>query len=107
MGDDRVGALLVGFGGKSRVDQHRLLEEENGAVILHRTKKRARSRTRDQVKLGQRIGNTEIVIIIAEHVSGGVKGVLGARRLPLADHHADLGRSDLSRDPLEVAHAHE
>ncbi len=101
MGDGRRHVLAVFLGRQPGIDQQGALEVHDGPPVLHR-REAARSRRRDEVQLGQRIGDAEVVVVVGENRGGLVQGIGRLGRLAAGDDHADVDAIDLAADPLEV-----
>ena len=82
MGEDAEDAALRRIAIAARIEQQAALEKGDAAPVLHRAAESAGHR--DQVELGQRIGDAEIVIVVAQQVDGVVEREAALRRLARA-----------------------
>jgi hypothetical protein len=100
MGDDAENAAARGVGARRRIEPQPALEEGDGAPVLHGAAEAARHR--DQVELGQRIPDGEIVIEIAQQVDRAVEREASLRALAGGGDDADGDAVGLRREPFEL-----
>ena len=84
-----------------RVEQQAALEEGDAAPVLHGAAEAARDR--DEVELGQRIGDAEIVVVIAQQLDRGVERIAAVLALAARRDDADRDAGGVGGDALEVA----
>ncbi len=106
VGDGHGHVLAVLLGGVFRVDQQVALEVEDRPPVLHGAKA-ARAGGGHQVQLGQRIGDAEIVVVVAQQGAGLAEGEARLDALAAPHDHADVDTPDLAADPLQVPHRQE
>ena len=88
MGEDAEDAAARGVGARRRVEQQPALEEGDGAPVLHGAAEAAGHR--DQVELGQRIPDAEIVVEVAQQVDRAVERETALRALTGGGDDADV-----------------
>ncbi len=84
-----------------RIEQQAALEKRDAAPVLHGAAEAAGNR--DQVELGQRIGDAEIVVVVAQQVDRAVEREAALRRLAARGDDSDGDVVDLGGDALELA----
>ena len=99
--------LLVRLGREARIQQQGVFEGVDRAPVLHRGEELAAARRGDVVQLRQRIRHAEIIVVLAQHVTGRLQGETGLRLLAQLRDHADLGAVGHGGGALELAHAEE
>ena len=100
-------ALLVRLRGDRRIEQHRVLEREDRAPVLHRAEEAAAARRGDVVELRQRVRSAEVIVVLAQHAHRRVERELRLIRLALLRDDAELGRAVLRGGAIEFAEPEE
>ena len=84
-----------------------MLERVDRSPVLHGAEEAAAAGRPDVVQLGQCIRNTEVVVVLAQHLHGRVERELRLAGLALLRHDAQLGRSELCCRAVEFAEPEE
>ena len=101
VGDDAENAAAGGIRVRGRIEQQTALEERDRAPVLHSAAEAARDG--DQVELGQRILDAEIVVEVVQQIDRGVEREAALRALAGGGDDADGDAVGLRRQPLELA----
>ena len=101
VGDDAEDAAACIARAGGRIEQQSALEERDAAPVLHGAAET--SRHRDQVELGQRIGDAEIIVEVAQQTACGVERITSVHALAPRRHHPDGDTADIGSGALQVA----
>ena len=103
VGDDLEDAFLLGLRTGGGVEEEGGFREDDAAPVFHRAAEAAAAGDGDEVELGEREFEPEVVVVVVEDFPGGFEGVLAVLHATLRGDDADFGAVGLALDGVEVA----